>query len=101
MADHLSALALDTAAAGLPLSQEQRAHLDACAECRAKVAALQTQAAQVLEHPRMAEVLRRPAEVRTLPRWAPAAISAALAATLLIVAGAQLFRPDDGTLLKG
>jgi hypothetical protein len=103
MADHLSALTLDTLAAGLAVDLASSSHLAACADCRAKLDALKSERSALMQEPRFSalrDTLQPTAPVKKgLPRWAPFAL--AIAAALLVVAGTRFLPTSDGTILKG
>lgn len=107
MSDHLSALSLDEAAAGLALSTETQAHLGGCEACRAKLEAARAQAAQVAARPGAQRTLDAvlskvdgPPAKKPAPRWLTlAAVALPLAAGLLLL----VFNPvkSDDSRLKG
>lgn len=102
MSDHLSALALDELAAGHEL-EEAKAHLEGCADCRARLDSLRAQYDQIAARPEFAarfEALAAkttPARPARWPRFLTVVLP--LAAALAVIV---LF-PRDGedTRLKG
>lgn len=103
MGEHLSALALDTLAAELPVDLPTSGHVATCAACRSKLEALKAERAAVMQAPRFKTLLAQlePAAPprRTLPRWAPVLL--AMAAALLVIVGTRLLPKEDDTILKG
>jgi membrane protein implicated in regulation of membrane protease activity len=102
MADHLSPLALDTLAAGLPVDLPASSHVASCGLCRLKLDALKAERAATMEEPRFKALLTmlEPQAATSSPRWVP--VLFAIAAGLLVVAGSRFLiaKPDD-TILKG
>lgn len=99
MADHLSALTLDTLAAGLPVDATHSAHLASCPACQARLDAVKAERAQVMKLPAFEAVRGQLAPApRELPRWLVPVI--AFAAVVLAIVGSQ-FLEGDKTILKG
>ncbi len=102
MAEHLSALALDTLAADLPVDLPASSHVATCGSCRAKLDALKAERAATMEGPRFKALLTKlePQAAAPRPRWVPVLL--AIAAALLVLAGSRfLFPKQDDTILKG
>ena len=111
MAEHVSALALDSLAGGLPVEPSTSTHVAGCAVCSAKLEALKAERAALILTPQFSALMTKLAAVgpsiaapaaapaKKFPRWAPVLL--ALAAALLLLVGPQLFPRDDGTILKG
>lgn len=100
MTDHLSALALDEAAAALPLTDPDAAHLTACADCQARLAALKQTDAALLASPAAQRTLAALSPPRRTPRLLVLAGSLALAAGLSLWLTTSLSNPQP-TGLKG
>lgn len=107
MSEHLSALALDEAAASLPLGADAQAHVQACAQCRARIEALKADNARVLASPHGVavrnELVGRHAAKAARPsrRWILPALSALAAAVVLFVFVPRPSVPSDQDRLKG
>jgi hypothetical protein len=107
MTVHLSALTLDEAAAGLPIKQEARAHLDTCDSCKARLARLQDERKAIITHPgyeatfhRIRSVAEHRVPERSRWRWLFGLLPAAAAVAVLLF----VIRPaphDDGERVKG
>jgi hypothetical protein len=98
--DHLSALALDEAAAALPLTEPDAAHLTACPDCQARLVALKQTNDALLASPAAQRTLAALAPPRRAPRLVLLAGSLALAAGLSLWLTTSLARPEP-TGLKG
>lgn len=103
MAEHLSALALDEAAVGA-FPEGAKAHLEACAECRARLETLTAMNARLMARPEARRALdavkaaASPAlQRRTVPRWALFAVPLAAALALFFLVP----RDEPEARLKG
>jgi hypothetical protein len=108
MSEHLSALALDEAAAGEALAPEVRAHLDGCAACAQKVQARKEQGAALVassEGRRRLEAVSATVEAKPARGPAPVhpLVRLAFVASLPIAAALTLFLLSPRTVerLKG
>lgn len=106
MSEHLSALVVDEAAAGLALAAEAQAHLDGCASCREKVNAAKAEAAKVAAMPGAQRTLDAllaktdaPPAKKPAPRWLTvAAVALPLAAGLALLVFSPVLKGDDSRL---
>lgn len=112
--NHLTALALDEAASGLPLEAEDAQHLEGCGVCRERVTTLTQANRAILSQATAAHLLKKftdapgaPTTALTTPtrsrtrRW-----GLLVAAALPLAAGLAMWlaptqKPDDGLTFKG
>ncbi|MCC6335816.1 MAG: hypothetical protein IT380_17705 [Myxococcales bacterium] len=108
MSEHLSALVLDEAAAGLAVPAEASAHLSSCEACRARLGELQASRAAVAGSPAAARTLDKllakaeaPTAKRGLRLVHVAAVALPLAAALALLVFNPIRPGGDDTRLKG
>ena len=107
MADHLSSLALDELASGEPGAADPRAHLEACALCRAQLESLLAARERLAASAPYRRVLqnlqgvRQPPPRRFLAAWFAAPLAVAAAMLVLTVTPRFLATRRDGARLKG
>ena len=107
MSEHVSALVLDSMAAGLPVEGEARAHVDACAQCSGAVVARKAASVAFLERPearRRLGLLQSQVVVATerpaMPWWVKVfAFAVPVAVALVLVM--RLGSPGGGDRVKG